>query len=288
MTVRLLAVAGTGLLAAVAAARLLPPARRLGPRLQPYLLGLAPGAALPRSWRSGPSRPADRDEGLALRLWQAGFLPSGSVAERLAAYRRGLWRAAVSGAGLGALLGVAGGVAAAGVLALAVLGGLAGAGRTAGRLDQVITARRERMRIELGTVNQLLALHVRVGGGVTQALQQVVARGSGAVVEELEAVLRRHRGGRPIAVALDEAARRTPEPHAARTYRLLARGADLGADLAHGLRALSEDLRQERREALVRLATRRRAAMLVPIIGLLAPVMLVFVAAPLPSIVFGS
>lgn len=286
--IRLAAASGTGLLAAVLAARLLPPARRLGPRLQPYLLGLGTEARMPRAWRHGVHEQADPYDGLALRLWQAGFLPSASVDARVLAYRIGLRRMALLGAGLGALLGLVGSVHAGGVVALGLLGALAAAGRTAGRLDQVIAGRRERMRIELVTVNQILALHVRVGGGVTQALQQVVERGSGAVVEELESVLRRHRGGRPIAVALDEAARLTPEPHAARTYRLLARGADLGADLAHGLRALSEDLRQERREALVRLATRRRAAMLVPIIGLLAPVMLVFVAAPLPSIVFGS
>jgi hypothetical protein len=33
---------------------------------------------------------------------------------------------------------------------------------------------------------------------------------------------------------------------------------------------------------------RRRAAMLVPTIAVLAPVMLLFIAAPLPTIVFGS
>lgn len=37
-----------------------------------------------------------------------------------------------------------------------------------------------------------------------------------------------------------------------------------------------------------RAATKRRAAMLIPIIAILAPVMLLFVAAPLPSLVFGT
>jgi hypothetical protein len=35
-------------------------------------------------------------------------------------------------------------------------------------------------------------------------------------------------------------------------------------------------------------ATRRGAAMLVPIIAILAPVMLLFVAAPLPALVLGT
>jgi pilus assembly protein TadC len=108
------------------------------------------------------------------------------------------------------------------------------------------------------------------------------------VVEELRDVLALHRGGRPMAEALELAARTTPEPHAARTYRLLATGVEYGADLAEGLRALSEDIRGQRVEALRRAATKRRAAMLVPIIAILAPVMLLFVAAPLPSIVFSG
>jgi hypothetical protein len=51
---------------------------------------------------------------------------------------------------------------------------------------------------------------------------------------------------------------------------------------------LSEDLRDARREDLRRVATKRRAAMLVPTIAILAPIMLLFIAAPLPSVIFGS
>ncbi|MDQ3974204.1 MAG: type II secretion system F family protein, partial [Actinomycetota bacterium] len=97
-----------------------------------------------------------------------------------------------------------------------------------------------------------------------------------------------HRSGRRIADALLSAARVTCEPNAARTYKLLANGVEYGADLAEGLLALSQDIRDQRCEALKRAATTRRAAMLVPIIAVLAPVMLLFVAAPLPSLVFGG
>ena len=79
-----------------------------------------------------------------------------------------------------------------------------------------------------------------------------------------------------------------PNRAAARTYKLFAAGAERGVDLADGLRALSEDLRDARREDIRQTATKRRAAMLVPTIAVLAPVMLLFIAAPLPSIVFGS
>jgi Flp pilus assembly protein TadB len=67
----------------------------------------------------------------------------------------------------------------------------------------------------------------------------------------------------------------------------LAAADERGADLAHALLELSEDVREARREAMRRSATRRRAAMLVPIIGILAPVMLLFVGAPLPQVIFG-
>ena len=59
-------------------------------------------------------------------------------------------------------------------------------------------------------------------------------------------------------------------------------------DLGEALRALSDDLRDVRRDELRRQATRRRAAMLVPTIAVLAPIMLLFVIAPLPSIVLGG
>lgn len=227
------------------------------------------------------------EESLQLALHQAGLLREVPAAERAQAYRvRQLGSAVTSTVLLGGAALVIGAGAAV-VLLTAALGFVTGVARWRGRLDRAITQRRERMRIELYTVNHLLAMHARVGGGVVQALQRVVARGSGAVVEELGEVLRAHRGGRPLVDALEQAACTTPEPNAARTYKLLAGGVAHGADLAEGLRALSEDIREQRLEAMKRTATRRRAAMLLPIIAVLAPVMLLFIAAPLPSIVLG-
>ena len=60
-----------------------------------------------------------------------------------------------------------------------------------------IAERRERIRLELYTVNQLLAMHVRTGAGPIQATQRIVDRGHGVLVEELDGVLacgaQRHR-----------------------------------------------------------------------------------------------
>ena len=173
------------------------------------------------------------------------------------------------------------------VLAAAIAGFTVGATRERRRLARAIAHRCERIRLELYTVNQLVAVHVRAGAGVLQAVQRVVTRGRGVVVEELSDVLVATRRGLGEAEAFRRAAELTPEPGAARTYRLLATGSERGVDLGRALLALSADLRDARREALHKDAVRRRAAMLVPTIAILAPIMLLFIAAPLPSIVLG-
>ena len=312
----LLAVLASAGAAAALAALVVPPTPRLAPRVRPYTVAarssLGRGAdvtAVAESGRTlstgtlrrllGPpvealaralGRVVDQvgDDALLLRLRQAGLCQEVPEAQRAQEYRiRQLASTTLASAVLGGVTLLAGQPPSR-VLLASLAGCVFGSTRWRGRVDRAIEARRERMQIELYTVNQLLAMHVRVGGGVVQALARVVERGRGEVVGELAEVLAAHRSGRRVSDALEHIARVTPEPHAARTYKLLAGGAEYGADLAEGLRTLSEDIRGQRAETLKRAATRRRAAMLVPIIAILAPVMLLFVAAPLPSIVFGG
>jgi len=172
-------------------------------------------------------------------------------------------------------------------LAAAAAGFVYGASRSRRRLERAVEARAARMRLELYTVNHLLAMHVRTGAGAMQAVQRVVDRGAGAVVDDLTEVLTWTRAGMAEGDAFRRAAELTPEPGAARTYQLLAAGVERGVDLGAGLLALSADLRDARREQVHKDAVRRRAAMLIPTIAILAPIMLLFIAAPLPSIVLG-
>ena len=223
------------------------------------------------------------DGALDLTLRQAGYI--GVTADD---YRSRVATRVLGSAALGAVLGVLVMHSAIAALGLTGCGVVFGASRVRGSLDRAVQDRRERIRLELYTVNQLLAMHVRTGAGPVQATQRVVDRGAGAVVDELQAVLLAFRNGVAEPEGFRRAAELTPEPAAARTYKLFAAGAERGVDLADGLRALSEDLRDARREEIRRTATKRRAAMLVPTIAVLAPVMLLFIAAPLPSIVFGS
>jgi tight adherence protein C len=305
----------TGGVAALLARCIVRPTRRLAPRLRPYtvssrtslgrsadVLAVArPGATLSRGTLGGLFGPAvgslaarlgrvvdtAGDERLLLKLRQADLLQDVPEDERLQEYRIRQLAGASAGAGLAVLGMLLLQASAAVTLPMAVLGFVVGVTRWRTRVDRAIEERRSRMRVELYTVNQLLAMNVRIGGGVVQAVQRVVQRGNGAVVDELTEVLLGHETGLRASEALHRQARLTPEPNAARTYRLLATGAEWGADLAEALLALSEDVRDARREAMRRTATKRRAAMLVPIIAVLAPVMLLFIAAPLPSLVFG-
>lgn len=222
------------------------------------------------------------DAEVALRLRHAG------VVIGVDAYRLRLLAGAASMGGAGAVLGSVVLRSASLSLALLACGCVGGVARVRGRLDRAIAERCDRMRLELYTVNQLLAMHLRTGSGTVQAIQRLVERGKGAIVEELGEVLAWIRNGLPEVEAYRRAAELTPEPCAARTYRLLASGTERGADLGGALLAMSEDLRDARREEIRKTATKRRAAMLIPTIALLAPIMLLFVAAPLPTIVFGS
>jgi Flp pilus assembly protein TadB len=223
------------------------------------------------------------DAALAGSLRQAGFVDVGPDQYRT---RMAVQVLAFGAAGAG--LGVLAFHRPLAAVGLGACGVLFGASRGRGRLERAIADRRERIRLELYTVNQLLAMHVRTGAGPVQATQRIVDRGQGVVVEELRDVVAAMRNGVAEPDAFRHAADVTPEPAAARTYKLFAAGAERGVDLADGLRALSEDLRDARREEIRQTATKRRAAMLVPTIAVLAPVMLLFIAAPLPSIVFGS
>jgi Flp pilus assembly protein TadB len=230
----------------------------------------------------------DRDGGGAthLRLRQTGLFRGLDDSQMVEAYRlRQLGSLAIAlatGVGAASLFNLP--LSRALVLIAVVVVG--GATRNRGKVDQAIRRRQELMRVEIYTVNQLLAMRVRAGGGVVHAVQQVVDRGRGEVVAELSEALRLHRAGMRASEAFGRLANLTPEPSCARTYSLLAAADERGADLATALLELSEDVRESRRETMRRTATKRRAAMLVPIIGILAPVMLLFVGAPLPRILF--
>jgi tight adherence protein C len=302
----LLGALGLGCAAAGVARFALPPTARLGSRVRPYnhvgraAHGLAPDVAtsplggafvgnffapLLQTWVRGASRRIEsRSDGeLETILFQAGMSDLGVEEFRVRQVARGVLGALAFG-GFGALvLRVP-----AAALAFVVAGFVWGSSRVRAQIERAIEDRTNRIRLELATVAQLLALHVRTGAGPLQAVQRFADRGRGALADELRSVTVSVRAGSREADAFRRAADLTPAPEAARMHLLFANGVDRGADLAAALLVIADDLRDSRRDEIKRRAIKSRAAMLLPTIGILAPVMLLFIAAPLPSIVFGN
>jgi len=226
-------------------------------------------------------------ERLALRLRQAGLYPDLSQMERVQEFRvRSLIRSIVLAVGLGFF-----GLVVSGpfyMVVFGVLGFIAGVLTARARIDKAVAERSERLRGELYTINQLIAMRTRVGGGVVDAIRHVVIRGHGVLIDELAEILRLHENGMPLSTALNRAAELTPEPEAARTYAVLATAQERGADLGEALLDLSKDLRAARREELQREASRRRLLMVIPIVVILAPIVLLFIGAPIPQVIFGG
>ncbi len=288
---------------------LAPPRRRLRSRLGPYLglgrlrLGLASdgggvarlvlpteGSAITRILgstilellaRLGRVIDATDHDLLAVRLRHAG--ESIDVAE----YRVRQGAATVVGSTLGAVSGVLLLGGGRGTVLLIVCFGFSGAAYHRGRLDRAIDRRRLRMRAEVPTLAQLIAVHLRTGHGPIEAVRRVAVRSHGPVAADLREALASVTGGLSPQLAYERLAESTSEPVAGRLFRLLASSVRSGNDVVGPLMAISNEVRSEQREALSRAAVKRRSVMIVPLLLLVAPVMVLFVAAALPSLVFG-
>ncbi len=268
---------------------LLPAPARLSVRLRPHLMPalarlgrtVANGGA-PATVRRLLARPPSLDE----RLRHSGLWPGASEESRANRYRARLLVACALSATAAGAAGAALGAGTVDVLVMLVVGSAAAVAFARSKIDRAIRNRRERIRRELPTICQLLALWIQTGASVVSATAELVRRGTGEVVEEIADALRAHRAGVAASAALAAVAEASPERFAARCYRLLATAETRGTDVAAALLALADELRTDARERAKREATRRRAAMLLPIVAILAPTLLLFVAAPLPWIVF--
>ncbi len=220
---------------------------------------------------------------LERRLRHAGF--ADTSAEQ---YRVRQLAGACAGLALGVFLGISLFGSAGWTLLLSALFGFPGATVQRNRVERAIEQRRAVMRSEVSTVAQLLAVHVRSGHGPVDAVRSVAALGRGPVIEELRDALSWISGGTSPQRAYDKLAEQSAEPVAARLYRLLASSARSGGDIGRALLAVADDVRAQRRDELARNAVKRRTAMLVPLLLLIAPVMVLFVGAALPALVLGT
>lgn len=238
----------------------------------PFILSLANGLA--------QLVDASTSTSAELRLRQAGLtMTAEQYRTRQLAYTVG---AIAAGAFTGLVLSRRAGT----VILLAVAAGLWGATRWRARLDRMITRRRDRMRAELYTVCQLIAIYLRTGDTPSGAVERLVRRSRGEVIAELAEASAQVRTGSTASMVFEQLTATTPEPSAARLYRLLSSTWTAGGD-ADGLLALADDMRASRREDLSRLMTRRETAMALPLVMVIGPILILFVAAAIPHIVFG-
>jgi Flp pilus assembly protein TadB len=157
-----------------------------------------------------------------------------------------------------------------------------------GKINTAIKERRQTMRLELYTVAHLLAMLVKANHTPAMAVKQVTARGQGPVVAELTEANNWVAGGMTMAQAMERLSQDTVEPAAARIYRILGEASQQGSDVASALMTVANTLRAERREELERLGTQRKGAMIIPTLVVMAPVVFLYVVAPIPRFVFGS
>lgn len=222
-----------------------------------------------------------------IRLRNSGLYPALDATARIEAFRRRSLATSLIGAGVLGMIGWSTN-GALGMMAYAVGGFVLGAGLARGRVTNAVVARRRLMQAELYTVNQILAMRARAGGGVTDALLHVAQRSRGVVASEIREALQLQRNGIAITDALRRTAATTEEAEAARLYLSLAIAHERGVDLADTLLALARDLRVSRRDEAVTKAATRRIAAVIPIVVILAPIALAFLAAPLPTLIFGN
>ena len=165
-------------------------------------------------------------------------------------------------------------------LVLVTLGAAAGALGRDRRLGAQVARRKERMRAELPTVAELLALSVAAGEGTTAALDRVSRVGDGALVAELRRVLADTRSGTSLVSALQALADRVDLPELDRFVAALVVAVERGTPLSPVLQAQASDARESGRRALIEAGGRKEIAMMVPVVFLVLPVSVLFALFP--------
>jgi tight adherence protein C len=265
--------------AAVVAHRPLRLADRIGAPRGPVAEG-GPLLALRYLLASPLMRLVSRDgAGLDVRLLSAGR------ADAVDSYRleRLIWSA--SGAGVGALVGLAIGlrgesVSGAAILALIVAGALGGWLMHDRALARAIHRRGTRMSDQLPTVAELVAFAVAAGEAPLAALDRVASTVRGDLAGEFSVAVRRVRGGTPFPLALRDVADAAPSTEVARFVDGIAVATERGTPMAEVLRAQAADARAGGRRRLLERAGRKEVLMLIPVVFFILPIVVVIALFP--------
>jgi tight adherence protein C len=223
---------------------------------------------------------ADGDQ-LELRLRRAG-MPM-DVASYRSRHLRWVIGAPLALGSVGVLLGSA-------ELAVCffVAGLFAGVRRMPDELKRATARRSLRLRSDLPTVAGILSPRIENRKSLLAALAEVVEQGSGPVVEDLGRGLNLIAAGYTEEQAFNLLAQEADEEMAKRFYRFLAAAARGGIDLSRTLLEHANAMRLQRREEVERSAAKRQMSMVLPDLVFMAPVLLLFLLAPVPTLLFGG
>jgi tight adherence protein C len=301
IALRAIVVVGIGMLGLTILVSCLPRFRRpsLGQRLAPYLGALGPRRSrllsVDRSPRGGITtafQPILEDLGsrlqrlfgddgrdLPARLAAAGstLTPSGFRAEQATWGVGGF----IGGAALTILLAASGrDISPVLALLVAVAFGAIGIVGRDRSLSRAIDARRERARSEFPTVVDMVCLAVTAGESLRGALELVSTAGSGPLAFEIRTALRISRGGVPLAESLEARAKQLGLPPFDRFVGAVVAAQERGMPLGEALRAMAFDVRESEKRDVIEAAGRKQVSMLVPVVGLILPVAILFAFFP--------
>lgn len=147
-------------------------------------------------------------------------------------------------------------------------------------LSHQASRREERMLLEFPTIAELLALSVSAGEGAIAALERVTRLSHGELADELRRCLADARAGANLPTALAGLADRSGLPSLTRFVDGIIIAVQRGTPLAEVLRAQAQDVREAGRRAVMEEAGRREIFMMVPVVFLILPITVVFVAYP--------
>jgi tight adherence protein C len=150
--------------------------------------------------------------------------------------------------------------------------------------DRVLTAaverRSERLRVELPTIIEMVAMAVGAGSGLLAGLERISQIGHGVASVELSRVVTDTRAGLPLVPALHRMADRNDVHELRRFVDSVTVAVERGTPLADVLVAQASDAREAGRRALIESGGRKEIAMMVPIVFLVLPLSVVFVLFP--------
>ena len=147
-------------------------------------------------------------------------------------------------------------------------------------LSHSAKARVARIREELPTVLEFVALCLSAGEGILDSLRRVSEVGAGELTAELRGAVVAVGTGSPLPEALARMSDALQIPALSRSVDQLVAAIDRGAPLAQVLHAQALDARDDAKRDLIERAGRKEIYMLVPLVFLILPLSVLFAVFP--------